>query len=147
MSAPTVQDPAPSPALLAALLADKPTPATTAALWRAARTWLASGGAVPLQRCAHLPTTPAAIRTAARNLWVARAGELMKPGAAPFTQAAPLAQELTHFITRGLWLTWCNAPTAPATASDLRTALFHIAKYNDGAILSARHIARIIANN
>ncbi len=132
--------------LIEALANDTPTDAALHALWRAARTWLATGGAVPLERCARLPNTPGALRNEARNLWIRRAADLIAPGEAPFTQAQHLGDELTAFIAHGAWCAWRDAPAPPEVASDLRKALFYVAKYNAGVVLSVRHIARVIAN-
>lgn len=133
-------------ALIEALANDTPTDAAYRALWCAARTWLATGGVMPLERYAQLPTTPGALRNAARNLWIRRAAALVAPGEAPFTQAQFLGDELAAFIAHGAWADWRNAATPPEVASELRKALFYVAKYNSGEILSVRHIARVIAN-
>lgn len=133
-------------ALIEALASDTPTEATMRALWAAARAWLATGGVMPLERYAQLPTTPGALRNAARNLWIRRAADLAAPGEAPFTQAQHLSDALGSFIACGAWDEWRASPTPPTVASELRKALFYVAKYNDGEILSVRHIARVIAN-
>ena len=133
-------------ALIEALASDTPTDATMRALWAAARAWLATGGVMPLERHAQLPTTPGALRNAARNLWIRRAAALAAPGEAPFTQAQHLGDELVTFIVHGAWDEWRHAATPPEVASELRKALFYVAKYNAGDILSVRHIARVIAN-
>lgn len=133
-------------ALIEALASDTPTDATMRALWAAARAWLATGGVMPLERYAQLPTTPGALRNAARNLWIRRAADLVTPEEAPFTQAQHLSDALTSFIAHGAWDEWRASTTPPAVASELRKALFYVAKYNDGEILSVRHIARVIAN-
>lgn len=116
------------------------------ALWAAARSWLASGGTVPIERCARLPATPGALRNATRDFWLRRAAELVEPGKPAFTQAHPVARELDSFLSRGMWRAWQEFPTPPANASQLSAALFRVAKFNGGESLSARHIARIIAN-
>lgn len=133
-------------ALIEALASDTPTDATMSALWAAARAWLATGGVMPLERYAQLPTTPGALRNAARNLWIRRAAAIVAPGEPPFTQAQLLSDEITAFVNRGAWIDWQDGTAPPAVASELRKALFYVAKYSDGDILSVRHIARVIAN-
>lgn len=138
--------PARGAALIEALANDAPTEATMRALWTAARAWLATGGTMPLERFAQLPTTPGAVRNAARNLWIQRAAKLVAPDELTFPQAYRLYTELETFLVRGPWAEWRSAPTPPDSASELRKALFHIAKNNNGELLSQRHIARVIAN-
>lgn len=133
-------------ALIEALSNDVPTDAALHALWRAARTWLATGGVVPLERCARLPSTPGALRNAARNLWIQRASALVAPSMPTFTQALRLEAELVAFIDCGPWNAWCEGVAPPESASELRRALFYVLKYNGGELLSQRHIARVIAN-
>lgn len=132
--------------LLEALASDTPSEAALGTLWRAARAWLAGGATLPLERHAHLPTTPGAVRNATRNLWICRAGELLAPGANTFTKAQCLERELSAFIERGQWRFWRDITTPPKDASELRAALFYAAKHNDGQCLSARQISRVIAN-
>ena len=50
--------------------------------------WLATGGAVRLERCARLPSTPGAVRASARNLWIRQA-------------AAQVADELERWVDVG----------------------------------------------
>lgn len=132
-------------ALLEILAAGDPTPDALQTLWRASQEWLASAGAVPLERYLHLPTTPSAVRKASRNLWIKRAAELIAPGVNVFNQAPQLEEELRIFISRGQWPIWRKAKEPPQDASALRRALFYIAKYNEGKSISVRHISRIIA--
>ena len=133
-------------ALIEALANDAPTDAAMRSLWAAGCTWLAMGGAVSFERCAQLPTTPGAVRNAARNLWIRRAVKLVAPDEPTFPQAQRLGDELQSFIAHGPWQDWRNAPGPPESSSELRKALFHIAKNNNGESLSQRHIARVIAN-
>lgn len=131
--------------LIDALASDARSEAAMRSLWRAARSWLAAGAAMPLERYAHLPTTSGALRNAARNLWVRRCADLVAPGKPAFKQARQLEAEFFAFVTRGAWLAWRELPDPPESASDLRRALFYIAKFNNGEFLSQRHLARIIA--
>lgn len=133
-------------ALIEALANDTPTDAAYRALWCAARTWLATGGAVRLERCARLPSTPGAVRASARNLWIRQAAAQVAPGLPAHTQALQLADALVAFVERGPWQCWRDARTPPDAASELNKALFNVVKYSDGKILSARHISRVIAN-
>lgn len=132
-------------ALLEMLAVGDPTPDALQTLWRASQEWLASGGELPLERFLRLPSTPAAVRKASRNLWIKRAAELIAPGANAFNQAARLEENLGIFISRGQWPIWRKAKEPPQDASALRRALFHIVRYNEGKGISARHISRIIA--
>lgn len=137
----------PTGAMLLNALASNEPPSMAAlqALWKAGQTWLAAEGTVPLERFARLPTTPAGLRTATRNLWIGRAAALLPGATRCHAKADLLAEQLLVFITRGPWQCWRSAGAPPEDASDLRHALFHIAKYNDGAPLSSRQISRIIA--
>lgn len=132
-------------ALLEMLASGNPTPDVLQTLWRASQDWLAAGGELPLERFLRLPSTPGATRKASRNLWIKRAAELIAPGANAFHQAARLEEDLGVFISRGQWSIWRKAKEPPQDASALRRALFHIARYNEGKGISARHISRIIA--
>ena len=107
------------------------------------KAWARCGGAIPLERCLHLPATPTRRRLLRRNVWVQIASNMIDaPGA--FANATLLAAELDQFIARGPWLTWRGFENPPADASDLRTALFHIAKTNNGEPLSAKQLHRVL---
>lgn len=137
----------PGLALIEALVNDRPDDAALATLWRAARAWLATGAAMPLERYAHLPTAPGALRNATRNLWIRRAAEQLAPDVQTFVQARLLEKELSTFFSRGPWCAWREMNHPPESASKLNTALFYVAKFNGGDSLSSRHIARVIASN
>lgn len=132
-------------ALLEALATNRPTKAALRALWAAAVAWVEGGAAVPIERHARMPTTASALLNAKRNSWLCRAADLM-PGASAYARSQEVERELQRFITRGAWAHWSQHRTPPGDASDLRAALFHIAKANNGDYLSARQIYRIIAN-
>lgn len=133
-------------ALLAALADDSPSPDAVDALWRAARAWLACSGSVPLERCARLPTSPSALRRASRDLWLRHAATLVHP---PGQRLAPLARRLElelSTLTGPAWTAARELEALPSHSSQLRQALFRVAKLNNGESLSDRQISRIIDN-
>ena len=130
--------------LLEALFSNKPNQAAYETLWMGACGWLESGGGVSLERFLGLPKTSPALTQASRDLWLRRAAKKLQPGT-PFAQANELASEFKKFITRGPWLTWCKSQHPPADASELRTALFYVAKFNGGELISARTIYRALS--
>lgn len=107
--------------------------------------WVCGGGAIPLERCLHLPKTERKVRLAERNYWLAKAAmETNSPS--PWAAAVRVQDELGTFISRGPWRVWSGLDKPPAGASELRTALFHVAKINRGRPLTARQISRCIGH-
>lgn len=107
--------------------------------------WVGLGGAVPLERCLHLPSTPRRARLAKRNYWLIEAARALG-GANSWSISVALAAELDDFLSRGAWRTWKDLAEPPEGASQLRTALFHVAKANDGRSLTPRHVSRCIGH-
>lgn len=105
--------------------------------------WAASGGDIPLERCLRLPATPTRRRLMRRNLWILVASNLVE-GPEGWANATQLAAELERFLSRGPWLAWRDLSNPPLDASDLRTALFHVAKTNNGESLSPKQIHRLL---
>lgn len=108
-----------------------------------ATTWLAFGGDLPMQRFLGLPATGAGISKAARNVWIRKSAKLIENDS-PFQQATTLAAELDMFISRGPWNSWKSQKYPPEGASELRTALFFLVKFNGGKSLSSRTIFRAL---
>lgn len=104
-----------------------------------------AGGVVPLERCLRLPKTNAGVRRAQRNRWLA---EVAKATDAPNTWARCVAtsRALETFLSRGAWPAWKHLQDPPAGTSQLRTALFYTAKFNDGEGLSAKQIGRDVGH-
>lgn len=101
--------------------------------------WIDDGSPRPLETYLALPTTVAARRRFRRDAWLRRAAaEIAADG--PWTGAGALKVEMTSFLTRGGWLAWRNDDAPPPGTSRLRTALFHVARLNDGEDLSQRQI-------
>ena len=130
--------------LLEALSSGKPSQAAYDSLWMAAQIWLGYGGGIPLERFAGLPKTGRTLTLATRDLWLRQAAKGLQPGSV-FAQAHELASELEKFITRGPWRSWSESAHPPAEASELRTALFYAAKFNDGKVISERQIHRVLS--
>lgn len=130
--------------LLQALASGKPNMAAYESLWLAARMWLRTGGGLPMERFAGLPTTGPALMQANRDLWLRRAA-LVLPDPPGFPLASRLTHELERFITRGPWRAWMAADHPPPEASELRKALFFAAKFNGGCVLSERQIYRVLS--
>jgi len=112
--------------------------------------WIKCGGSVPLERCLSLPTTPAKYKLLRRNFWLARAAETIDSKSA-WQGVTMLADELETFVTRGPWRVWRDLDSPPADASELRTALFYVAKaHQDGGdeakLLTARQIDRLVGS-
>lgn len=130
--------------LLEALTSGKPSQAAYEGLWLASQLWVASGGVLPMQRYFGVLSTGASLAKTVRDIWLRRAAKGLQPGT-KFAQAHELANELEKFITRGPWRTWCESAHPPAEASELRTALFYAAKFNDGKPISERQIHRVLS--
>lgn len=108
-------------------------------------TWLRSGGEVPLERCMHLPNTPKRLQLVRRDAWLIGAAELI-PGSSANQVAEELSDHLAAFLSHGPWRHWRDLQDAPPGASGLRTALFYVAKFNDGEGLSAKQVWRIVGH-
>ncbi|MBP9175299.1 MAG: hypothetical protein KBF54_12175 [Rhizobiales bacterium] len=130
-------------ALLEAISTGAPNEAAVMAILFAAGAWLESGGAAPINRFLRLPTTPAQLKRAARNLWLNKAARTLAEQS-PFKRACYLERELNAFITRGPWATWRGRQHPPEGCSDLRRCLFYVAKFNDGEGLTDRTIYQAV---
>jgi hypothetical protein len=106
--------------------------------------WFRSGGAISLERCLGLPTTPGQLRRARRDSWLRVASQCLFSDGSAYERATELAHELDVFLSRGGWAQWQALATPPPTASALRQALWQVATLNDGKSLSAKHVHRIL---
>ncbi|MDZ4254845.1 MAG: hypothetical protein U1A72_19920 [Sulfuritalea sp.] len=97
-------------------------PAEIAQLQKGFSGWLASGGAVPLETCLHLPQTVKGFARANRDAWLRRAWQLTDANE-PWLKSCALATELADFSAR-IWPEWKKGGGPPERASALRSALF-----------------------
>lgn len=103
--------------------------------------WVRAGGEIPLERCLHLPRSPTSRRKMKRVEWVQIAANQLD-AKTDWGICTGLAAELNQFLSRGPWFAWKNMKNPPAEASNLRTALFHIAQMSDGKPLAPRTFYR-----
>lgn len=130
--------------LLEALTNGKPSQVAYEGLWLASQLWIKDGGVLPMQRYLGLLGTCASLTKTARDIWLRKAAKGMEPGT-EFAHAHELAAELEKFITRGPWRTWRESGQPPSDASELRSALFYVAKFSDGELISAQTIYRALS--
>jgi hypothetical protein len=107
--------------------------------------WIREDGAMRLERCLRLPTTPARLRLLQRDFWLFEAARALEC-ASSWHGAVQLAGELATFISRGPWRIWRNQPAPPDEASKLRRALFHVARLRGGRTLSEKQVYRIVGH-
>jgi hypothetical protein len=92
-------------------------------LSRGFRAYLAGNGALPLERCLHLPTGDSALSRARRDHWLHRAWEHLGDEVTPWQRSERLAEIVNRF--RGaLWPRWRGLSEVPAAASAVEAALF-----------------------
>jgi len=107
--------------------------------------FLNADGAVPLERCLGIPTTPAGWRKARRDSWLCiAAGLLDAQGSAIGARA--LKVEWDRFISRGPWNAWRDEMDPPAGATPLSKALFYATLLNRSDSLTTRQLARIVGH-
>lgn len=109
---------------------------------RAARTWIDADGAIPWERCLHLPTTPDAFRCMRRDEWLCEAAKLSGDASA-WGGSAQLADDWANFLARGPWRDWRDDAEPPQWATPLARALFFASRLNRGKSLAARQVHRI----
>jgi len=117
---------------------------------QAVRDWLSGGfraamdaaGAVPLERCLHLPRSPKKFRKMQRDRWLV---DLVRATEAPssWARAKSVSEQLDTFLSRGPWRAWSDLKDPPPGTSNLRTALFYVAQFNDGRGLDPRTVLRV----
>jgi hypothetical protein len=131
-------------AYAARLASGQPDQASLRWIQKGFEAWLRNGGDIPLERCLQLPKSQARMRLMRRNFWLGLAAGLMEHKASLTNLAADLSAELHTFVSRGPWVAWHALEHPPGDASQLRTALFHVARNNDGEALSAKQVHRIL---
>lgn len=107
--------------------------------------WVRAGATVPLERCLKLPNTPKRARLLQRDHWLCEVVRLLNEASA-WAASVAVARELDVFLTRGPWRVWQDLDAPPTEASELRTALFHLAKANGGRSLTPRHVSRRVGH-
>lgn len=121
----------------------EPRPEVASALLSAARAWLLSDGAVPLQRLLGFYNATGPSRQMGRNAYLRRAAALL-PGPSDWHRAKQIAAALKYFQGRQ-WPRWAGLAHAPAGASDLDRELFMVFLLDeDGPPLSPERLLSII---
>src|SRR5512144_334675 len=110
--------------------------------------WLVRGLAltlrdgVPLDLARGLPATPARMRTALRDYWLAQtASEL--PAMLPWQRAQELAR-IGRVFERRTWPAWKRYDQPPAHATALDRVLFYLHRHG-GRVPGARRVVDVIA--
>lgn len=101
--------------------------------------WMRDEGGMPMECYLGLHLTPAKRLNLKRNEWINAAAMLVDARSA-WGRACELSEQLDIFLSRGPWLAWSDLSQPPPDASNLRAALFHIAKTNHGKPLGAKRI-------
>lgn len=112
-----------------------------------AQMWLAFGGTSSMNRYLGLPATSGQLKLARRNYWLRKAADLLPNFViedSEFLKARALHSELEIFVSRGIWSKWKDYRNPPKDASELRTALFYIAKIDNGEVLGERQIYTVL---
>jgi hypothetical protein len=145
MTRPAIKENPPlrSERLLEALASGKLSGDVVNSLFLASQNWLANGGRVSMERYLRLPTTGPQLTRATRNLWLRRAAALI-PIEGKFLKAGALHRQLNDFVTRGAWQSWKELPQPPEGASELRRALFFVAKFSGENVPSETTIWRAL---
>jgi hypothetical protein len=111
----------------------------------AADEYLASGGALHLERCiAGLPATQHKLRLCMRDEALRQAmSELQRMESA--AGAAELAVRWRRFVDRGTWARLRREPALPLNLPQLDRALFAATDKNGGYVLSEKQLGRIVS--
>jgi hypothetical protein len=91
------------------------------------RRFLEAGGALPLERCLRLPTTPKRLQKARRDYWLRIAWDGIE-ASTDWARSVELARRVQEFRTLGIWQRWREHSEPPGGASELRAALFYAFK-------------------
>jgi hypothetical protein len=86
--------------------------------------FLASGGALSLERCLRLPRNDGELRRAARDYWLRRAWRLLGADLSPWQRSEELAAALNTFES-GLWRQWRSLAETPVRATEIEAAMFN----------------------
>ncbi len=118
---------------------------------QAVRDWLSAGfraaidaeGAVPFDRCLRLPRSTKKFQKMQRNRWLV---DLARATEAPcsWARAVAVSKQLDTFLSRGDWRAWRHLKDPPPGTSNLQTALFYVARFNDGRGLDPRTVLRVV---
>lgn len=103
--------------------------------------YMRARSSVALERCLRLPTTESRFTRARRDYWLMQASEALGEGYT-WTAAVHLADELSTFLSRGPWRAWRVLEEPPSGVSELRAALFWVAKHGGDGGLNARTVHR-----
>lgn len=113
-------------------------------LQEAAQTWLNADGRLGFDRCLRLPTTPARVRRARRDLWLSKVVEAMSSDTL-WGRCKLAGAMLSAFETRGAWRVWRDRLDPPSGAAGIEAAMFYVLRCSDGSsALSARQIHRVV---
>jgi hypothetical protein len=86
--------------------------------------FLANGGALPLERCLHLPWKDGALRRACRDYWLRKAWKLTGGDLSPWRRSEALSLAVRSFSSRQ-WVRWRSLQAVPAEAGEVEAALYH----------------------
>lgn len=129
--------------LLEALTTGRMSREVVDSIFLAVRSYVQNNGEIPMHRFLALPATGPKMRLASRNIWLRKAANLL-PDDLLCPKAMALHLEYEKFLSRGQWLSWRELSAPPDEASQLRKALFYVAKYNQGKPLGDRQIYTIL---
>jgi hypothetical protein len=105
--------------------------------------WLKHRAGRRLEGCLGVPHTRKRMARLDQSYYLAVAARLFE-GTSRWGCAVKLAEELDIFLSRGTWDAWRNLPAPPPDASQLRAALWHVARATGGESLTAKTIERIV---
>jgi hypothetical protein len=94
------------------------------------RAFLASGGALSLERCLRLPRNDGELRRASRDYWLRRAWSLLDGDLSPWRRSEELAAALRAFES-DLMPKWSALSEAPPDATELELAMFNAFRAHD----------------
>lgn len=106
------------------------------------RAYLANQGALPLERCLHLPTGDRAMKRARRDRWLRVAWEQVAGDISPWRRSEKLAQLVATFRCTK-WTRWSQLSSAPESASALDLALFEAFRSHERVPATAMQIHNI----
>jgi hypothetical protein len=106
------------------------------------RAFLASGGALSLERCLRLPRNDGELRRASRDYWLRRAWSLLDTEMSPWRRSEMLAAALQAFES-GVWEQWSTLSEAPPEATEFEVALFNAMRAHDRIPTTAMQLHNI----
>jgi len=111
-------------------------------LMRGFQAYLASDGALPLERCLHLPAGDRALRRARRDSWLRSAWERMGDEVSPWRRSEQLADAVNRFRSTK-WPRWRILGMAPDHATSVEQALFEAFRSHERIPATAMQIHNI----